>query len=103
MIIWTRTADISPGKIEQAFAWAVKVAAYGNKKYPSVHIQVLRNYTGPVYQLHWIAGHESLAAFEKWRKQLETDEGYRALLAEVREQGALKAEGLADALYEVVA
>jgi len=103
MITWQRTADIHDGKLQETFAWAVKVTKYINQKFPGVNLYTARNVYGPVYQVHWFATYDSLAAYEKLRKQLETDEGYGRLLAEIREQGHLIGASVVDALYEKIA
>ena len=103
MIIWKRTANIHDGKAMEAFAWAVKVASWANQKYPGTKMQVIRNVGGPLYQVHWTATYDSLASWEKAWKQIEADDEYRALLAEVRQQGALVGVSVVDSLSEVIA
>ena len=62
-----------------------------------------RNVTGSVYQVHWIASTDSLAAFEDLGRRLEADKGYRALLDEVRTSGVFIGTSITDQLYEIVA
>lgn len=102
MITWMRTADVHDGKLEEAFTWAVKVANYVNQKAPGSNVKVARNVGGPVFQVHWVAYYESLAAFEKTWKMIEADEGYQELLAEIRQMGALIGTSAVDAIYETV-
>ncbi len=103
MITWVRTASIHDGKLREAFTWAAKVASYVNQKVPGMNLQVTRNIGGPVYQVRWISSLESLAAYEKAARQIESDDGYQALLAEVRQQGALIGASVVDSLYETIA
>jgi hypothetical protein len=103
MIVWVRTANIHDGKMREAFGWAAKVASYTNQKFPGVNVQVTRNIGGPMSQVRWMASYESLASFEKLMRQIESDDGYQALLAEVRQQAALIGPSVVDALYETIA
>jgi hypothetical protein len=103
MITFVRTADIHDGKLRQAFTWAAKVASYVNQKFPGSNLQVSRNIGGPINQVRWMSSYESLASFEKIMRQVESDDGYQALLAEVREQGALIGISIVDSLYETIA
>lgn len=102
MITWVRTANIHDGKIQEAFSWAAKAANYINKKFEGVNVQVARNVGGPIYQVHWVATYQSLASFEKLGKQIESDEGYQGLLAEIRQQAAFIGTSVVDSLYETV-
>jgi hypothetical protein len=102
MITWVRTANISDGKLQEAFSWAVKVAGYINKKFEGVNVQVVRNVGGPVFQVHWVATYKSLASFEEKWKQIDGDEGYQGLLAEIRQQAAFIGTSIVDSLYETV-
>jgi len=100
MYTWTRTANIHDGKLQDAFVWAVKVMKYINQKYPGTNIYVARNVDGPLYQVRWFATYDSLASYETFRKQIESDEGYRGLLAEIRGQDVLIGTSIVDSLYE---
>lgn len=102
MITWVRTADIHDGKLNEAFAWAVKVTAYLNKKFKGADIQVMRNLGGPVYQVHWACNYDSLAAFEEQWKKIENDRGYNNLLSEIRKKGVLIGTSVVDSLYESI-
>lgn len=102
MITWVRTADIHDGKMNEAFAWAVKVAAYLNKKFKGAEIQVMRNVAGPVYQVHWVCNYDSLGAFEARWKEIEKDKGYNNLLSEIRKKSALIGTSVVDSFYESV-
>ncbi|MDA2923601.1 DUF6039 family protein [Acidobacteria bacterium AH-259-L09] len=102
MITWVRTASIQDGEMQEAFAWAVKVASYVNKNISEANVQVMRNVGGPVYQLHWVCNYESLAAFEEVMKKVEEDSGYQELLTEVRQEKAFVGTSIVDSLYETV-
>jgi hypothetical protein len=60
----------------RAVAWAIKAASYLRDK-QNTNTQVSRNIGGPVFQLHWVSTHPSLADVEKTMKQVEADQGYR--------------------------
>jgi hypothetical protein len=85
MIYFLRTATISQGKQQEAIQWAIKVAKYLNDKYPEMNVQVLRNINGPLNQVHWAVGYESLAVMEESRAKRLTDAGYQDLLGETSE------------------
>lgn len=50
-----------------------------------------------------MASYESLASFEKLMRQAESDDGYQALLTEVRQQAFLIGTSVVDSLYETIA
>ena len=100
MIYGVRTANIQGGKIGEAFEFAVKMAAYLNEKFPDIGVQVLRNTPGPVYQLHWVARYESLAAFEDIWAQMSADPGYLELYA--AGVGLFDASSMVDRWYQTV-
>ena len=102
MITWVRTANMHDGKGQDAFAWAVKVAHYVNGKFSGANVQVVRNVGGPVWQVHWVANYESLAAFEEIMKTLEADSGYLELLGEARDQKLFISNSIVDSLYEAI-
>jgi len=102
MITFVRTATIHDGKVQDAFAWAVKVANYINEHISGVNVQVVRNIGGPIYQVHWVSNYESLAAFAERMKRVETDAGYQQLLVEGRQQLLLIGSSIVDNLYETV-
>jgi hypothetical protein len=102
MITWVRTAGIQEGKMNEAFTWAVKVAAYLNKKFKGMDVQVMRNVGGPLYQVHWVCNYESLGAFEKRWKEVESDRGYNNLLSQIRKKGAFIGSSVVDSFYESV-
>jgi hypothetical protein len=103
MVTWVRSADIHDGKINEAFTWAVKVAAYINKKFKGADVQVMRNVGGALYQVHWVCSYDSMAAYEELWKKVEGDRGYNSLLTEIRKKRALIGTSVVDSFYETVA
>ena len=101
MITWVRTASIHDGKVEDSFAWAVKVANYINEKFEAT-VRVGRNIGGPVYQIHWVSDYQSLAVYEDLTKKVEADAGYQELLAEARQGGLFIGTSIVDSLYEMI-
>ena len=101
MITFTRTASIRQGKLEPAFEWAVRVAMV-MKQNLGQDLQVHRNVTGSIFQVHWSATFDSLAAFEAISTKMGEDEGYLALLAEQREQEYLDTSSIQDRLFASV-
>lgn len=55
-----------------------------------------------MYQIHWVSTYQSLADFEKAWKQIEADDGYRALVSEARQQDLFIGTSITDSLYESV-
>jgi len=100
MIPQVRTAGIHDGKLQDAFAWATKVAGYINQTIPGANAQVVRNIGGPLYEGHWVLSAESLAAHEQRWKRLEADAGMQRLLMEGRQQGWFIGSSIVDRLYE---
>ena len=82
MIYNVISTQIVDGKRKEARAWALKIAAYNNKKFPGTNVQILRNINGHQDRLHYIEIYESMGALEAADKELETDEGLLALLKE---------------------
>lgn len=102
MITRVRTANMHDGKGHEAFAWAVKVATYINENFSGSNIQVMRNVGGPVWQVHWVDSHESLAAYEEVMKKVEADSGYLELLGEARDQKLFVSSSIVDSLYQAI-
>jgi len=55
-----------------------------------------------VFELHFVSTTESLATYEDLNKRLEADEGYQAILNEVRQAGVFIGTSITDRLYETV-
>lgn len=102
MITVVRTASIQDGKFDGALAWAVKVTKYMRDKF-GANMQLARNIGGPTHQVHWVSVYPSLADLEKAVRQAETDEGYKALLAEARKELLFIASSIGDSIYESIA
>lgn len=102
MITNVRSATIQQGvPVESAFEWAVKVAMYVNQTF-GTNVQVQRNLTGPLYQVHWVNTLESLAQVEEIGQKLQADQGYASLLADAREQGLFVTASIEDHLYQSI-
>ena len=101
MITVVRTGSVHDGKFGEAVVWAVKITNYLREKL-GANTQLMRNVGGPVFQLHWVSTHQSLADFEKAGKRIEADEGYRTFLAEARQQGLFIATSIVESLYESI-
>ena len=100
MLYFVRSATIRQGKYEETFQWAVKIAAWVNENYPDVNVRVLRNVSGPGFQVHWVATCESLALFGEISAKLNADPGYQDVIAGGEE--FLVQKSLVDAFYEQV-
>ena len=76
MIRWTRSARIaSSGKFAQAVQWAKEIAEFANKKY-KVQTSVYMDFFGEAGTISWFNDYADLAALEKVRNQLMTDQEY---------------------------
>ncbi len=102
MITQVRTAAVHDGKLPEAIEFGLKVVALVNDKFPDLNIQLIRNVVGPIYELHWVSSTESLATYEEVNKRIEADQGYQALVAEIRQAKVFVATSLVDRLYETI-
>lgn len=75
MIRWTRSGQIAQGKYPQAMQWAKEIAEYSNKAY-KIQLSVYLDAFGEVGTIRWFADYPDLAAMEKVRNQLLTDQEY---------------------------
>lgn len=100
MVYLVRTADIQNGKTQEAFELAAKIAAHINQDVEGMQVMVLRNLNGPLNQVSWVAGYESLAALETLSAQLGADPGYQELAAEA--QTLFVGSSFIDNLYQTV-
>ena len=85
----------------EAIEWAVKVANLVNSKYPD-SIQVLRNISGNVQQVHWVVSGESLGQIERMMADIFADAEYQALLAETRSKGLFVQGSVSDSYFQSV-
>jgi hypothetical protein len=92
MIYSVRSAGIAAGKANEAIAWAVKVANWINEKYPGANVQVLRNVSGQLTQVHWLATTGSLGEYEQLMIQIDGDEEYQTMMRDAM-SNTLYAEG----------
>ena len=102
MIYNVRTAGMAGGKLNQAMAWAIKVAKWVNGKYPDSNVTVLRNITGNLTQVHWLWTTESLGEYEQLASQLEGDDAYQAMLKEASSEGLFAEDSLRHSFYRTV-
>jgi hypothetical protein len=76
MIRWTRSAKVSSWKYgPQAMQWAKEIAEFVNKK-TKVQVSVYMDSFGDIGTIRWFCDYEDLAAMEKVRNQLGTDQEY---------------------------
>lgn len=99
MVRWTRTAAAQDGKEPQAFEWAVRVAKYVSDNFAGAQVLVLRNLSGPIFQIHWVVDYESLADLERVLQQVEGDAGYQDLLTESRDADLFDSRTVVDNYY----
>jgi hypothetical protein len=78
------------------------VVALLNDKFPDLNVQLIRNVGGPLYELHWVSSTETLASYEDVTKRIEAEQGYQALVAEIRQAKVFVASSLVDRLYETI-
>lgn len=100
MIYRSRTMTFLPKKSAAVRAVSVRAAAYVNEHYPNVHVEILENIAGQGYQIHMVTRCDSLAALEAYESDRQSDEGWLALVDEVRAlQGVVRS---VDSLYRVL-
>ena len=76
MVRWTRSARIAnSGKMAQAIQWAKEMAEFMNQKY-KMQMSVYTDIFGEYGTIRWFSDVSDLAAFEKVRNQLMTDQEY---------------------------
>jgi hypothetical protein len=85
MIYLVRSITIQPGKSTEAFQWAVNIANWINEHYPEVNVEVLRNITGPKWQLHWVGRCDSLAVWAETSAKMNDDPGYHEVISGAEE------------------
>ena len=100
MIYLMRSARAQQGRSQAALPWAFEVADYLNENYPEVTVEVWRNISGPIDQVHWVARYESLAALEETRTKLEKDDTYQKLVGGF--QSIFVLESAVDNIYATV-
>ena len=85
MIYVVRSITAQPGKIREARQWAVRIAKWVNEHYPEVNVEVLRNITGPRWQVHWVVRCESLAVWGEVSPKMNADPGYQEAISGAQE------------------
>ena len=100
MVYLVRSARAQQGRSQAALPWAFEVATYLNENYPQVNVKVLRNISGPIDQVHWVARYESLAALEETRNTMAKDETYQKLVGAF--QSIFVLESAVDNIYATV-
>lgn len=86
MIRTMRSLEIQPGKDDEAFEFAQRVANYINEKSPGETMEVWCCLSGSLRQLHFVGSYDSLAVFDKIDVWMASDEGFRNFGEEIREK-----------------
>lgn len=73
------------------------------QKLTMANTRVIRNISGPVYQVRWLSHYESLAVLEEIMKKVRADSGYQELIAKARDQKLFISSTVIDSLYETIA
>lgn len=60
--------------------WAKEVADYVSANYPETTVLVFTEQYGANGTIHWYADYDDIATLDRVGKQLNTDEGYNALI-----------------------
>jgi len=100
MIYFVRSIGIQQGKGPQAFQWAVQIANWINAHYPGLDVQVLRNVSGPRWQIHWVSHYESRAHWGEMMVQIGAEPAYRQVTSGGEE--LVVQSSWQDTLYEKV-
>jgi len=76
MVRWARSVRITSGKyFPQAMQWAKEITEFANKKY-KIQMSVYMDIFGESGTLRWFVDYADLAAMEKFRNQVLTDQEY---------------------------
>jgi hypothetical protein len=100
MIYYVRSLTIKQGKGQEAFQWAVKIATWINANYPDLNVQVLRNVSGPRWQIHWVSSYESLELWGERVAKISADPRYQEVISGAEE--LVVQSSWEDTLYETV-
>jgi hypothetical protein len=81
MIRWTRTAQIVPGKRQEAIQWAQETREYTKTKFEGgADVKILLEEFGKIGVICWMADFENLAALELVGQVLDEDSEYQERL-----------------------
>ena len=81
MIRWTRTAQIAPGKRQEALQWAQETREYTKTKFEGgADVKIFLESFGQIGLICWMADFENLATLELVGQVLDEDAGYQERL-----------------------
>jgi len=80
MVYHVVSAEISPGKRQEAEQFVLKMAAYVNQRFPGANAHVIKNINGNQDNMHYVETFESMGAWEASEKDLETDADWLSLV-----------------------
>ena len=81
MIRWTRTAQIAPGKQQEAIQWAKDTREYTKTKFEGgADVKIFLETLGDYGVICWMVDFENLAALELAGQVLDEDSGYQERL-----------------------
>ena len=73
-----RTADVAPGKGQEAMAFAAEVSDYVSERW--VNVSWGFEVGGQVGRVHWFATYDDMAQFEKTTGESLADPGYTEIM-----------------------
>lgn len=81
MVRFHRSARAAAGTtFPEVVQWAKEVADYVTSNYPEATILAFAEQYGAVGTIHWYADYEDIATLDRVGSQLNTDEGYWAIM-----------------------
>jgi hypothetical protein len=80
MIRFVRTANIAPGKLGDALAFAKQVAEFVGKNF-GVHLEIMMPVGGNPNRVAWRAEYASLAAMEEMQMKMLADPKYLEMVS----------------------
>lgn len=95
-----RSAVPAQGKAAEATQMAVQLGALAARLVPEANVQTMTTSFGEI-GVHWFFDAPDLATVERWMAKVESDPGYRELVAKSQAQGLLMGGSLRTALYGV--
>lgn len=100
MYRFQRSAVPAQGKVAEATEWAVQIGALADKLAPDAKVKTLATAFGDT-GIHWFFDAPDLATLERWMTRVESDPGYREMVAKSQAQGLLLAGTLRTVLYGI--
>ena len=101
MFVVARTIEIRDGKEMPAVEHALKIASY-LKESLDWDVQVMRNVSGQLNQIHWVVNFESMAEYEAESNRAVGDETLGQMIAEGGEMELYHGNTARDSFFRTI-